>query len=79
MKEIILIVCIIVFGGLGYFVMGRVDKFLDKNYKKDEKLQLKPKTKILDNDLTENEIINEIKEFKKENPNGKIILYEEDL
>ncbi len=33
MKDIILLVCLIAMGVYGYFLMGRLDKFLDENHK----------------------------------------------
>lgn len=78
MEEIILIVCLITFGCLGYLDVGRVAKFLEANYEKDDNTNHKHKIKVLNNDLTEREILREIEEFKKENSKVKIILCEED-
>ncbi len=77
MKEDILLIsafiAVIVFG---YFLMAKLDVFLENNHKsiKDEEVQ-QPSCIMLKDDLTDDEIMYEIKNFREKNENICIVVY----
>lgn len=76
--NVILIVSVLVIFVLGYFLMGRLDKFLDENReeieKEDEKTE--PSCVMLTEAMSEEEIAMEVRRFRKKHKETRIVLYD---
>ncbi len=76
MKDIILVVCLIAMGVYGYFLMGRLDKFLEENRKtiaKQEAQRKKPYI-ILKKDASGETVKNEVERFREEHPCACVVV-----
>ncbi len=76
MKDIILLVCLIAMGIYGYFLMGRLDKFLDENRKAIRKQQAR-KSKpyiILKKDVNGEAVKREFERFCDEHPCACVVV-----
>ncbi len=75
MKDIVLIIAVLGVFAFGFYIMKRVDYFLDENYKNmhinAEKTE--PTCVMLTDNMSENEMIKEILAFKEEH--GKVYIY----
>ncbi len=76
-KDIILIISVLGVFALGYFLMVHLDKFLDNNRKAIEKENEKkePSCIMLTENMSEEEIAEEIKRFRKNHESTRIVLY----
>ena len=79
MKEAVIAVCVTVLLILGYFLMKGFDRFLDKNCKteKGENNASEPDCVIIDCNMPDDEIMKEIRRFRKSHKDAKIILSED--
>lgn len=77
-KDIILTVLILRVFVFEYFLMARLDKFLDENRKAIEKENEKrePSCIMLTEDLSDEEIAEEIKLFRQKHEGTRIVLYD---
>ena len=77
-RDIILVVA--VFGVMvsGFFVMKRLDKFLDENRKRieQEEKEKEPSCVMLTTDMTDEELIKNIRTYKKRRGDAYITLYQ---
>lgn len=81
MKEIVLIICVIVIYLLGFIFIKRLSVFLDNNYKtisKEEEM-IEPSCIILDEDVSNDELISQIEDFKKTHHKMKIFICDYDV
>lgn len=83
MDIIVNIVIIVSLSGvmiLGFFVMKRFDKFLErnKNAVEEEMKKQEPHYIIFDADNSEEDIIKEIEKFRKKHTKTKIVVYDSD-
>ncbi len=78
MRNILLIVFVLGVFVFGYFLMARLDKFLDENRKAIEKENEKrePSCVMLTEDMSDEEIVEEIKRFRKKHEGARIVLYD---
>lgn len=76
LRDVLLIITILAVFVVGFFIMNRLDKFLEENYKPyrlDEE-----RTRIVHNEnSSEEEILSDIQEVKKQNGKVKIIISNE--
>ena len=66
-RDIILVVAVLGVMVFGFFVMKRLDKFLDKNRKRSEQEEKKkePSCVMLTTDMTDEELIKNIRTYEK--------------
>lgn len=78
LKNIFLILSVIVVFISGYFIMTILDKFLNENCKIIEKLNQKkePFCVMLTEQLSDEEIAEEVRRFRSKHKNIRIILYD---
>lgn len=78
MKDILLLVAILIVFLIGYFLMSRLDKFLDENRKTFEKGKENkvPSHVMLTEELSDDEILEEVKRFRGKHKGTKIIMYD---
>lgn len=76
MKEFILIVAVFGFFAFGYFLMHKLDAFFNEHKKKTEIYdeQKQPSLVMLTDQLSDEEVIEEVKRFRKTHKNSKIML-----
>ena len=62
----------------GYFLMARLDKFLDENRKAIEKEEEKkePSCVMLTEEMSDEEFVQEVRKFRKTHEGTRIILYD---
>ncbi len=77
-RDIILIVLVLGIFAFGYFLMARIDKFLAVNRKAIEKENEKkePSCVMLAEDMTDAEVAEEVRNFRKKHKGARIILYD---
>lgn len=79
-RDILLILCVLgVFVFVfGYFLMARLDKFLDENRKAIEKENEKkePTCIMLTEEMSDEEIATEVKRFRDKHIGARIVLYD---
>ena len=79
LRDILLIITVLAIFVFGFFVMKRLDKFLDENYKpyfrKDEE---KPTLILRNESASDEEILLDIKKAKEKSGKVKIIILNED-
>lgn len=65
-------------GGFGFYLMTNLDKFLDENRKAIEKENesREPSCVMLSNSLTDEEILEEIRRFRKRHEDINVLLYD---
>lgn len=76
MKDIILVVCLIAMGVYGYFLMGRLGKFLEENRKaiaKQESQRKKPYI-IPKKDASGETVKNEVERFREKHPCACVVV-----
>lgn len=78
MKDILLIIAVLGVFVYGYFLMGRLDKFLDDNRKAiaKESEKREPSCIMLTESISDDEIIEEVKRFRSKHKGTKIMLYD---
>ena len=76
MKEAVIVIVLLGFFVLGSFLMGRVDRFLEENRKSIAKEQEKqePACVCLSDNLTEEEMLEEIRRFRKTHKETVVLL-----
>jgi len=74
MREVILVIILIAFWIFGYFLMKKLDCFLADNRKTIETEKIQPSRIMLTDDLSDEEIMEEIQQFKSKHKNVKILI-----
>ena len=79
-RDIILVVAVLGVMVFGFFVMKRLDKFLDKNRKRTEQEEEKkePSCVMLTTDMTDEELIKNIRTYEKQRGDAYITLYQDE-
>lgn len=77
-RDILLVLAFVGISLFGYFVMSRLDRFLDENRKSIEKDSEKrgPSCVMLTDELSKEEIAKEVENFKKRHKRVRIMLYD---
>ncbi len=78
MRDILLILSILGVFVFGYFLMARLDKFLDENRKAIEKENEKkePFCVMLTEDMSDEDIAQEVRKFREKHECTRIVLYD---
>ena len=79
-RDIILVVSVLAAVVFGFFVMKRLDKFLDENRKRIEQAEEKkePSCVMLTTDMTDEELIKNIRTYQKQHGDAYISLYQDE-
>ena len=79
-RDIILVVAVLGVMVFGFFVMKRLDKFLDENRKSIEKeeKEKEPSCVMLTTDMTDEELIKNIRTYEKQQGDAYITLYQDE-
>ncbi|MBQ7872852.1 MAG: hypothetical protein IJ360_02640 [Clostridia bacterium] len=79
-RDIILVVAVLGVMVFGFFVMKRLDKFLDENRKRieQEEKEKEPSCVMLATDMTDEELIRNIRTYKKQRGDAYITLYQDE-
>ena len=77
-RDILLILCVLGVFVFGFFLMARLDKFLDENRKAIEKENEKrePSCVMLTEEMSDEEIVTEVKRFRDKHIGARIVLYD---
>ena len=79
-RDIILVVAVLGVMVFGFFVMKRLDKFLDENRKRieQEEKEKEPSCVMLTTDMTDEELIKRIRTYEKQRGDAYITLYQDE-
>ena len=79
-RDIILVVAVLGVMIFGFFVMKRLDKFLDENRKRieQEEKEKEPSCVMLTTDMTDEELIKNIRTYEKQRGDAYITLYQDE-
>ena len=79
-RDIILVVAVLGVMVFGFFVMKRLDKFLDENRKRieQEEKEKEPSCVMLTTDMTDEELIKNIRTYEKQQGDAYITLYQDE-
>ena len=79
-RDIILAVAVLGAMVFGFFVMKRLDKFLDENRKRieQEEKEKEPSCVMLTTDMTDEELIKNIRIYEKQRGDAYITLYQDE-
>ena len=79
-RDIILVVAVLGVMVFGFFVMKRLDKFLDENRKRIEQEEKgkEPSCVMLITDMTDEELIKNIRTYEKQRGDAYITLYQDE-
>ena len=79
-RDIILVVAVLGVMVFGFFVMKRLDKFLDENRKRieQEDKEKEPSCVMLTTDMTDEELIKDIRTYEKQRGDAYITLYQDE-
>ncbi len=80
-RDIILVVAVLGVMVFGFFVMKRLDKFLDENRKRIEQQEEKekePSCVMLTTDMTDEELIKNIRTYEKQRGDAYITIYQDE-
>jgi len=79
-QDIILVVAVLGVMVFGFFVMKRLDKFLDENRKRieQEEKEKEPSCVMLTTDMTDEELIKNIRTYEKRRGDAYITLYQDE-
>ena len=79
-RDIILVVAVLGVMVFGFFVMKRLDKFLDENRKRieQEEKEKEPRCIMLTTDMTDEELIKNIRTYEKQRGEAYITLYQDE-
>ena len=79
-RDIILVVAVLGVMVFGFFVMKRLDKFLDENRKRieQEEKEKEPRCIMLTTDMTDEELIKNIRTYEKQRGDTYITLYQDE-
>ena len=77
-RDFLLTLCVLGVFVFGYFLMARLDKFLDENRKAIEKEDEKrePSCIMLTEEMSDEEIATEVKRFRDKHIGARIVLYD---
>jgi len=77
-RDILLILCVPGVFVFGYFLMARLDKFLDENRKaiEQENEKREPSCVMLTEEMSDEEIATEVKRFRDKHASARIVLYD---
>ena len=77
-RDILLILCVLGVFVFGYFLMARLDKFLDENRKtiENENENREPSCVMLTEEMSDEEIATEVKRFRDKHASARIVLYD---
>jgi len=77
-RDIVLVISVLGVFVFGYFLMARLDKFLDENRKAIEKEEEKkePSCILLTEEMSDEEIATEVKRFRDKHTSARIVLYD---
>ena len=77
-RDILLILCVLGVFVFGYFLMARLDKFLEENRKTIEKENEKrePSCVMLTEEMSDEEVAAEVKRFRDKHTSARIVLYD---
>ena len=78
-RDIILVVSVLAVIIFGFFIMKHLDKFLDENRKRIEQEEKKkePSCVMLTTDMTDEELIKNIRTYEKQRGDAYITLYQD--
>ena len=79
-RDIILVVSVLGVMVFGFFIMKRLDKFLDENRKRieQEDKEKEPSCIMLTTDMTDEELIKNIRTYEKQRGDAYITLYQDE-
>ena len=77
-RDILLVVAVLGVMVFGFFVMKRLDKFLDENRKRMEQEEKEPPCVMLTTDMTDEEFIKNIRTYEKQRGDAYITLYQDE-
>ena len=79
-RDMILVVAVLGVMVFGFFVMKRLDKFLDENRKRIEQgeKEKEPSCVMLTTDMTDEELIKNIRTYEKQRGDAYITLYQDE-
>ena len=79
-RDIILVVAVLGVMVFGFFVMKRLDKFLDENRKRieQEEKEKEPSCVMLTTDMKDEELIKNIRTYEKQRGDAYITLYQDE-
>ena len=79
-RDIILVVAVLGVMVFGFFVMKRLDKFLDENRKRieQEEKEKEPSCIMLTTDMTDEELIKNIRTYEKQRGDAYITIYQDE-
>ena len=79
-RDIILVVAVLGVMVFGFFVMKRLDKFLDENRKRieQEEKEKEPSCVMLTTNMTDEELIKNIRTYEKQRGDAYITLYQDE-
>lgn len=79
MREVLLVLAVLLLFGYVYILMGKLDRFLSENRKSIEEKSGKtePSRIMLTNDLSDEEILNEIRQFCVKHKNARIVIFDD--
>ena len=77
-RDILLILCVPGVFVFGYFLMARLDKFLDENRKtiENENENREPSCVMLTEEMSDEEVAAEVKRFRDKHASARIVLYD---
>ena len=77
-RDIILIISVLGVFVFGYFLMARLDKFLEENRKtiENENENREPSCVMLTEEMSDEEIATEVKRFRDKHIGARIVLYD---
>lgn len=79
LRDIVLVITVLAVFVVGFFVMKRLDKFLNENYKPYFRENEEKPTRIIHNENTsDEEILSDIKKVKEKGGKVKIVISNED-
>lgn len=79
-RDIILVVAVLGVMVFGFFLMKRLDKFLDENRKRieQEEKEKEPSCVMLTTDMTDEELIKNIRTYEKQRGDAYITIYQDE-
>ncbi len=79
-RDIILVISVLGVMVFGFFLMKRLDKFLDENRKRieQEEKNKEPRCVMLTTDMTDKEILEHIRTYEKKHGDANITIYQDE-
>ena len=79
LRDILLVITVLAVFVFGFFVMKRLDKFLNENYKSYFREDEEKPTRIIHNeDASDEEILSDIKKVREKGGKMKVVISDED-